>query len=48
MLSRLYIAHASDIAARMLGGEMMTGVMADEILQPGPGRVRAANSSFKR
>jgi len=23
MLSRLYIAHASDIAARMLGGEMM-------------------------
>jgi anaerobic selenocysteine-containing dehydrogenase len=24
-----------------LGGEMMTGVMADEILQPGPGRVRA-------
>jgi anaerobic selenocysteine-containing dehydrogenase len=25
----------------MLGGEMMTGVMADEILQPGQGRVRA-------
>ncbi len=25
----------------MLGGEMMTGIMADEILQPGPGRVRA-------
>ena len=25
----------------MLGGEMMTGVMAEEILQPGPGRVRA-------
>jgi anaerobic selenocysteine-containing dehydrogenase len=24
-----------------LGGEMMTGIMADEILQPGPGRVRA-------
>ena len=25
----------------MLGGEMMTGVMAAEILEPGPGRVRA-------
>jgi anaerobic selenocysteine-containing dehydrogenase len=25
----------------MLGGEMMTGIMADEILQPGPGQVRA-------
>lgn len=25
----------------MLGGEMMTGMMAEEILQPGPGRVRA-------
>jgi anaerobic selenocysteine-containing dehydrogenase len=25
----------------MLGGEMMTGVMADEILEPGPGQVRA-------
>ena len=25
----------------MIGGEMMTGVMAEEILQPGPGRVRA-------
>lgn len=25
----------------LLGGEMMTGIMADEILRPGPGRVRA-------
>jgi anaerobic selenocysteine-containing dehydrogenase len=25
----------------LLGGEMMTGIMADEILEPGPGRVRA-------
>ncbi len=25
----------------ILGGEMMTGIMADEILEPGPGRVRA-------
>ena len=25
----------------ILGGEMMTGIMADEILTPGPGRVRA-------